>query len=101
MDECQGGLEKGGDVESVGRNEGAVSARGWGEAVVGLGDDGNRLIGLHVDETRDRRAESLLDRVVDGFDFFLDGARVTVVESEHWLRKGGVRVCFTDGFGSE
>lgn len=101
MDECQGGLEKGGDVESVGRDEGAVSARGWGEAVVGLGDDGNRLIGLYVDETRDRRAESLLDRVVDGFDFFLDGARVTVVESEHWLWRGDVRVCVNDGVWPE
>lgn len=83
MDECQGGMEKGGDVESVGRDEGAVSARGWGEAVVRIRSDGNGLVGLHVDKTGDRRAESLLDRVIDGFDFFLDGARVAVVESEH------------------
>lgn len=55
MDECQGGLEKGGDVECVGGDEGAVPPRGWGKAVVGIGsDDGNGLVGLHVDETGDR-----------------------------------------------
>lgn len=78
-------MEKGGDVESVGRDEGVVLVWGWGEVVVCIRSDGNGLVGLYVDKIGDRWVESLLDRVIDGFDFFLDGVRVVVVEFEYWL----------------
>lgn len=42
-------------LNALGGDEGAVPPRGWGKAVVGIGsDDGNGLVGLHVDETGDR-----------------------------------------------